>query len=518
MSRLFRPIVVAIALIIGLLLAMVQYPAAAAPLAQSDDPVLIAAGDIVECSNDVHYYTAYLLESMEGTIAALGDNVYEVGSIDEYMACYDPSWGRFKDRTRPILGNHEYGTQGAEGYYTYFGDAATPLEPGCTRDCKGYYSYDLGEWHIVALNSETDTRPGSEQEQWFRADLAANPTACTLVYWHRPRFTSGPNDESAHGLYQAAYDYGADVLLVGHSHIYERFSPLDPGGQYDPEHGIRQFIVGTGGSELDSLGFVQPTSEALNNETWGVLKLTLHSDAYSWEFVPMPGQTFTDSGRANCVSPANPPADLAESRPAPATAENSVTLIANVTETTAPATPAPATPAPTAATPSTAASTTAATDGGNYIIQSGDTLFGISLQFGVLWTDIAEANNLTENSLLQIGQVIQVPGAGPAVQSSTPAASDIAAVDPTTPITSTASTTITAGVTTTTVSTTPSTSPAPTASTPSTSAGEDTYTIQSGDSIILIALANDLDWQELLELNGLDETSILQIGQEIRLR
>ena len=504
MHRLFRPLIIAVGLIAGMLAFTAQAPLAAAPLHQTDDPMVVTAGDIVECSNDAHYYTAYLLESIDGLVLPLGDNVYEVGSLDEFNSCYDPSWGRFKDRTRPIVGNHEYGTQGAEGYYTYFGDAASPLEPGCTRDCKGYYSYDVGEWHLVALNSETDTRPGSEQEQWLRADLAANPTACTLVYWHRPRFSSAGHGDAAHGLYQAAYDYGADILLSGHDHDYERFSPQDPAGQYDPDHGLRQFVVGTGGAEFDDFRFIQPNSEERATGTWGVLKLTLHPDSYSWAYVPIPGETYTDSGAAPCVTPANPPADLATSRPAPA-AE-----LVETTTTTA-TTGAPATAAPTAST----------TTSGGYTIQEGDTLFGIALDNGLLWTTRAEANNLTEDSILQIGQTISLPGIATATVATGTTALTVTAVGSTPPVTTTATTTTTA-VTTTPVApgtTAPAAAPASDSvadsATKSTAGGS--YTVKSGDTIILIALANDLDWQEMLELNGLEEDSILQIGQELRL-
>jgi hypothetical protein len=297
--------------------------ALAAPLTQTDPAVIVGAGDISNCYNDHDTYTAYLMDSIEGTVITLGDDAYEAGSTKDFAECYDPTWGRHKERTRPTPGNHEYGTQGAEGYFTYYGDAATPLEPGCTRDCKGYYSYDVDAWHVVALNSEVPNQVGSDQEQWLRADLAANPTACTLAYYHRPTFSSGRHGSGAAiDLYQALYDYGADVVLVGHDHNYERFAPQSPSGQYEPERGIRQIVVGTGGATLRDFKFIQPNSEVRDHETWGVIKMTLHPDSYDWEFIPIPGQTWTDVGSSPCVSnpnlppPPDPSATEVEAEPA----------------------------------------------------------------------------------------------------------------------------------------------------------------------------------------------------------
>ena len=233
----------------------------------------------------------------------MGDNSSPDGTLDQFNDCYGPTWGRHKDRTRPSPGNHDYRASGAAGYYTYFGAAASPLDTNCTSNCKGYYSYDLGAWHIIALDSSVDRRVGSAQEQWLRADLAANQKTCTLAYWHVPRFSSGRhgNNSSVRAFWQALYDYGADVVLSAHDHTYERFSPQSPTGQAEPTRGIRQFVVGTGGGSLYSFPTIQPNSEVRNNTTWGVLKLTLHPTSYDWELVPIAGQTFTDSGSASCV-------------------------------------------------------------------------------------------------------------------------------------------------------------------------------------------------------------------------
>lgn len=271
--------------------------------AQSNSPVFVGAGDISFCDNDRDEATAKLLDNIAGTVFTVGDNAYPSGTHADFRDCYGPTWGRHKDRTRPTAGNHEYKTSGASGYFSYFGAAASPQQPNCTSNCKGYYSYNLGEWHIIALNSEIAMSAGSAQEKWLRADLAANPRTCTLAYWHKPRFSSGKHGSisATQPLWQALYEYGADVVLNGHDHLYERFTPQTPGGKADSVRGIRQFIVGTGGADLYSFSSVKANSQVRNNNTWGVLKLTLHPSSYEWEFVPVAGKTFRDSGSANCV-------------------------------------------------------------------------------------------------------------------------------------------------------------------------------------------------------------------------
>ena len=288
-------------------------------VAQASDPVLIGAGDITNCGRTQDEATAQLLDGIAGTVITMGDNAYPDGTLDQFNNCYDPTWGRHKDRTRPSPGNHDYHVAGAAGYYTYFGAAASPLDTNCTSNCKGYYSYNLGAWHIIALNSEIDHSTGSAQEQWLRADLAANPTVCTLAYWHKPRFSSGRhgNNSSFQPFWQALYDYEADVVLNAHDHSYERFAPQSPTGQAEPTRGIREFVVGTGGAGLYSFSTIQPNSQVRNNTTWGVLKLTLHPASYDWEFVPIAGQTFTDSGSANCVTLGPTPTPNATPTPTP---------------------------------------------------------------------------------------------------------------------------------------------------------------------------------------------------------
>jgi hypothetical protein len=264
---------------------------------QSSAPVLVGAGDIATCSGTGDEATANLLDGIAGTVFTTGDNVYPDGTSAEFANCYDPTWGRHKARTRPSAGNHDYHTQGAAGYYSYFGAAAG--DPS-----KGYYSYNLGDWHIIVLNSEISAGANSAQVQWLRADLAAHPVACTAAYWHKPRFSSGEHHGSSTSmrpLWQALYDFGADVVLAGHEHNYERFAPQDPEGVADPARGIREFVVGMGGRSHYAFGTPIANSEVRNADTYGVLKLTLHPTSYTWEFIPEAGKTFTDSGTASCV-------------------------------------------------------------------------------------------------------------------------------------------------------------------------------------------------------------------------
>src|SRR5438094_518927 len=235
------------------------------------------------------------MDTIPGTVIAVGDNAYPDGTSADYKNCYNPTWGRFKARTKPVPGNHDYITTHASGYFNYFGAAA-----GASG--KGYYSYDLGDWHVVALNSNITMNVGSPQEVWLRADLAKSTKRCTLAYMHHPLFSSG--NEGAHietrPLWVDLYNAGAELVIVGHDHDYERFAPQSPTGVADSIRGIREIVVGTGGGGLFDVKAPVPNSERLENHTLGVLKLTLHTASYSWKFLPVAGKTFGDSGSTAC--------------------------------------------------------------------------------------------------------------------------------------------------------------------------------------------------------------------------
>lgn len=269
------------------------------PAADDKSAVLVGAGDIADCTNlSGAEATAKLLEQTPGTVMAVGDLAYPDGT-QENFACYNKTWGRVKDRTRPAAGNHEFHSAGATYYFQYFGKVAGDAD-------KGYYSYELGAWHIVVLNSECEVvacQAGSAQEKWLRSDLTAHPAACTLAYFHKPLFSSG----GAHGnyldvkpLWQALYDGNADVVVSGHDHDYERFAPQTPDALPDSQRGIREFVAGTGGKNHRPFGDPHPNSEVRNADAFGVLKLTLHANGYDWQFIPEAGKTFTDSGSGTC--------------------------------------------------------------------------------------------------------------------------------------------------------------------------------------------------------------------------
>jgi hypothetical protein len=281
----------------------------AKPANHETDPdetyILVGAGDIASCKYiEGAQATAKLIEQIPGTVFTAGDLAYENGSAAEFQNCYGTTWGRFKDRTRPTLGNHEYGDATASAYFRYWGALAGPAG-------KGYYSYDLGLWHIIALNTNCGaTRlggcgTGSPQEAWLRQDLSEHPNACIIAYGHHALFSSGffkihALHPELRQLWRDLYAAHADLMLVGHEHSYERFAPQDPDGRRDPEHGIREIVVGTGGRSHDPLGFAIANSEVRNVNTFGVLKLTLSSHAYTWEFIPEEGKTFRDSGAGVC--------------------------------------------------------------------------------------------------------------------------------------------------------------------------------------------------------------------------
>jgi acid phosphatase type 7 len=262
--------------------------------------ILVGAGDIADCRDlSGAEATAKLLEQIPGTVMAVGDLAYPDGSVENFQ-CYDKTWGHVKARTRPAAGNHEFHAAGGTPYFDYFGASAGDPK-------NGYYSYELGTWHIVVLNSECKDVGGcdanSRQVQWLRTDLAAHPAACTLAYWHKPLFSSGSahgNDPEMRPLWQALYDANADVVINGHDHNYERFAPQNPDGRSDAARGIREFVVGTGGKNHRPIVLAKPNSESRNADAYGVLKLTLRAGTYDWQFVAEPGKQFSDSGTGKC--------------------------------------------------------------------------------------------------------------------------------------------------------------------------------------------------------------------------
>jgi hypothetical protein len=265
----------------------------AAPVPAAD-PVLVGAGDIASCWSSADEATARLLDEIPGTVFTLGDNAYQ-SKKENPMPCYHASWGRHKRRTHPVPGNHEYLEGYIDEYFDYFGAAAG--EKG-----KGWYSYNLGRWHIIALNSVIDAHWSGEQGKWLKEDLARNRHGCTLAYFHHPRFSSGSRApvKQAEQLWWMLAEAGVDVVLNGHDHIYERFAPLDKHGNRDDAEGMRSFIVGTGGGIRTRLRRRARNSEARTDATHGVLKLTLRSGEYDWKFIPVRGSKFTDSGSGSC--------------------------------------------------------------------------------------------------------------------------------------------------------------------------------------------------------------------------
>jgi acid phosphatase type 7 len=272
--------------------------AAVAP-SVAGDPVLVGAGDIASCNLESDEATARLLDGIGGTVFTAGDNAYENGTAREFADCYAPTWGRHKDRTRPATGNHDYQTQGAAGYREYFGNAATNDEG------KTWYSYELGTWHIVVLDSNCSAVGGcdaaSDQGRWLAADLAASKASCTLAIWHHPRFSSGEhgNDETVGPFWSALYEAGADVVVNGHDHDYERFAAQNPDGVGDPERGIREFVVGTGGAAIRQFTKTAANSQLRVAFSNGVIKLTLHGSSYDWAWLPTSG-IVSDLGSARC--------------------------------------------------------------------------------------------------------------------------------------------------------------------------------------------------------------------------
>lgn len=308
----FLLIVVIIGLAIGVwaLLSALSKPSTSAPVASGSAPtptpaILIGAGDVAECPTRGDEATADLLDQVvgehpEAVVFTTGDNVYPGGAYDEFIECYEPSWGRHKERTRPAVGNHEFKQTKAGGYHRYWGERGGPFD-------EYFYSYDVGGWHVVVLNSECH-RVGCEfdsddgtQVEWLAADLEASAAECTIAIWHHPRWSSGRYGSTAEyqTFWEVLYEAGAEIVLNGHEHLYERFAPLRPDGTIDRERGIRQFTVGTGGANLRGFEEIEATSRVRGSEH-GVLKLTLHAEGYEWEFLAVDGATFTDAGTGSC--------------------------------------------------------------------------------------------------------------------------------------------------------------------------------------------------------------------------
>src|SRR4051812_45001461 len=273
-----------------------------------------AAGDVACDPDDPNYHSGngtatacrqryasdLLVNGGYDAVLALGDLQYNSGSLSDFNAVYDPTWGRVKSITYPVVGNHEYGQSNASGYFQYFGSRAGQAG-------KGWYSFDLGSWHILSINSECDQiggcGTGSPEETWLRADLAEHPAECTIAMWHKGRFSSGHDGDNTfiQPMWADLYDAGVEMLLSGHSHDYERFAPQDDAGHLDNANGVRQFIVGTGGAFFTGLGTsIDANSQAHQNTTYGVLQLTLRSGAYDWKFLPEVGKTYADSGTTSC--------------------------------------------------------------------------------------------------------------------------------------------------------------------------------------------------------------------------
>jgi hypothetical protein len=282
-------------------------------IASTTNPIIAAAGDIA-CDLDssgtrplpttdktCHMMaTSNLLVGQPwAAVLGLGDLQYEDGTLAKFKASYQLSWGRFKALTRPVVGNHEYLTPGAAGYFDYFGAAAGDRN-------QGYYSFNLGQWHLIALNANCEYVGGcqasSAQGRWLKADLAAHPKMCILAYWHQPRFSSGlhGNNPSVAPFWETLYAAKADIVLNGHDHVYERFAPQTPSAQPDARQGIREFVVGNGGKNLYPFVNLQPNSQVRNNDTFGILKLVLHPHGYEWQFLPESGKSFTDQGSGQC--------------------------------------------------------------------------------------------------------------------------------------------------------------------------------------------------------------------------
>jgi PKD domain/Calcineurin-like phosphoesterase len=302
-----------------------------AALTPSENAVtLVGAGDIAGCGASYHdEETASLVSSELGTtpgaiVFADGDEVYPSGTTANFQNCYAPTWGQQQIKARtllPVAGNHEYGVAGATPYFDFFNGVGVDSGVAGKRG-KGYYSFEASPyWHVVVLNSNSSVVPtveGSTQEEWLKADLASPQASgkCVLALMHHPQFRSY-NDSTETGtpytpVWQDLYNAGADLVIVGHAHFYERFAPQTPRGLADNTFGVRQIIVGTGGGILATPQFSRANSEALSGTTFGVLRLTLDVGQYYWTFVPAGTATFTDEPTSGNPVPCHgaPPANV----------------------------------------------------------------------------------------------------------------------------------------------------------------------------------------------------------------
>lgn len=264
-----------------------------------------AAGDIADCRKEAapdsmaartaDLVAAGLAKDSKALAITLGDNTYPVGRPEEFDRCYEPTWGRFKARTLPAPGNHDYAMPKALGYYNYFGELAGP-------ERRGYYAIQRGGWQIIALNSNLDPSQMQPQLDWLKQLLSSNKQRCTLAFWHHPLVSSGGhgNNEIMQAAWKMLSEAKADIVLASHDHDYERLAPLDANGERDEQDGIRSFVVGTGGARLTPMFLPRPATEIRDNTTFGVLKLSLHEKSYEWEFLPVAGQSFSDKGQGVC--------------------------------------------------------------------------------------------------------------------------------------------------------------------------------------------------------------------------
>ena len=269
------------------------------PVPSATPAILSGAGDIAICGQTGDDQTAEILKKLPGILFTTGDNNNESGTLWEFENCFGPSWGQFKDRIRPSTGNHEYLVPDAADYFAYFGEIAGEIY-------KGYYSYDYGSWHIIVLNSNCGwvggCGPSSPQIAWLEQDLERHPDQCSLAYWHDPRWSSGLGGSSfwLDAFWRVLYEHGVELVINGDDHNYERFAPQDPDGSLDLQNGIRQFVVGTGGAGQRPFNTILENSEVQHSGTFGVLKLELYEDHYKWEFLPIEGESFKDSGQDFC--------------------------------------------------------------------------------------------------------------------------------------------------------------------------------------------------------------------------